>query len=85
MALEIEQRLDHADVALVDGDVERGLPALVARVEVGPGARQQLHDGGLVAERGVVRRAVPVLVLDLQLGVEAEQNANHLEEAVGSK
>ena len=78
MALEVEQGLDDADVALVDGDVQRRLPPLVAGVEVRAGARQQLHDGGLVPEGGVVRRAVAVLVLDLQLGVEAQQDADHL-------
>ncbi len=29
MAAEVEQRLDDADVALVDGDVEGSLPSLV--------------------------------------------------------
>ena len=32
MALEVEQRLDDAHVALVDGDVQRSLPPLVAGV-----------------------------------------------------
>ena len=32
MALQVEQRLDHAHVALVDGDVERRLSPLVAGV-----------------------------------------------------
>ena len=32
VALQVEQRLDHAHVALVDGDVQRSLPPLVAGV-----------------------------------------------------
>ena len=32
MALQVEQRLDHAHVALVDGDVESRLSPLVAGV-----------------------------------------------------
>ena len=32
MALQLEQRLDHAHVALVNGDVERRLSPLVAGV-----------------------------------------------------
>ena len=42
------------------------------------GAREELHDGGLVAEGRVVRRAVAVLVLDLHLGRRTQQNADHL-------
>jgi hypothetical protein len=40
VASEIEQRLDDAHVALVDGDVQRRLPPLVARVQVRAGGRQ---------------------------------------------
>ena len=41
-------------------------------------ARQELHDGGLVAEGRVVHRAVAVLVLDLHLGGRPQQNPDHL-------
>jgi hypothetical protein len=34
VAAEVEQRLDDADVALVDGDVEGSLPSLVPDVDV---------------------------------------------------
>ena len=85
MALEIEQGLDDAHVALVDGDVQRRLPALVPGVEVCAGARQALHHRGLVAERGVVGGAVAVLVLDLKLGVVAEQQPDHLSIKAGFK
>ena len=41
-------------------------------------AREELHDGGLVAEGRVVHRAVAVLVLDLHLGGRTQQDTNHL-------
>jgi len=64
MAAQAQQSPYDAQVAFVDGDVQRGLAALVARVEVGAGVGQQLHHGGLVAERGVVHGTVTVLVLN---------------------
>lgn len=78
MGLEVEEGLDDAHVALVDGDVEGGLPTLVPGVEVGAGVGQQLHDGGLVAEGRVVHRAVAVLVLDLQFRLVPNEHADNL-------
>ena len=78
MTLQVEQRLDDSDVSLVDGDVQRSLPPLVARVQVRAGVCQQLHDGWLVAEGRVVDGAVAVLVLDLQLGLVPDEGADHL-------
>lgn len=79
MALQVKEGLYHPDVPLVDGDVERRLPPLVPRVQVGARVRKQLHDGGLVAEGRVVDGAVAVLVLDLQLGLVADEGADHLQ------
>lgn len=63
VASELEERLDDADVALVDGDVQRRLAPFVARVQVGARVRQQLHHRRLVAEGRVVHGPVAVLVL----------------------
>ena len=78
MASQIKQRLDDPDVTFVDGDVQRRLPPLVSRVQIGAGRSQQFHDGRLVAERRVVDGAVAVGVLDLDVGTAAKQHANHL-------
>lgn len=63
VAAEVQQRLHHLQVALVDGDVQRGLPPLVSGVEVGPAALEHLDDRALIPKRSVVHRPVPVLVL----------------------
>ena len=63
MAAQVQQCLHHLQVALVDGDVQRRLPALVPGVEVGAAPLQHLDDRALVPERRVVHRPVPVLVL----------------------
>ena len=78
MAAEVEQRFDDADVTLVDGDVQGRLPTLVAGVEVGAGRGDEFDDRGLIAERRVMDSSVAVRVLDLEVGVASEQNADHL-------
>lgn len=44
MAAEVEQRLHHLQVTLVDSDVQRRLSALVPGVEVGSTSVQDLDD-----------------------------------------
>ena len=78
MASKVQQRFDDADVALVDGDVQRRLSTLVAGVEVGAGRRDEFDDGRLVAEGRMMDRPVAVGVLDLEVGVASKQNADHL-------
>ncbi len=51
---------------------------LTPGVQVGPGGRDHFDDGGLVAEGGVVDGAVAVRVLDLEVGVPAKENPDHL-------
>lgn len=82
MTAEIQQHLHHPDMSLINTDMQRRLPPLVARVQVGAGVGQQLHDGRLVAEGGVMDRPVPVLILDLHVGVETQQHRDHLQVAV---
>lgn len=64
MAAKVKESLDHLQVALVDGYVQRRLPPLVPGVQVGSAPLQHLDDGALIPERGVVHGPVPVLVLN---------------------
>lgn len=64
MAAKVKESLDHLQVALVDGYVQRRLPPLVSGVQVGSAPLQHLDDGALIPERGVVHGPVPVLVLN---------------------
>lgn len=82
MAPQIQQHLHDPDVSLVDPDVQRRLPPLVPGVEVGARARQQLHDGRLVAEGRVVHGPVAVLVLQLDVRAAVQQHPDHLQVAV---
>ncbi len=65
-------------MAFINGDVERGLSTIIPVVKGRAGERQELHDGGFVAESGMVRRSISVLVLYLQLGLVPQQGANDL-------
>jgi len=60
---EIQQGFDHLEVALVDSDVQRRLPALVPGVQVGAAPLQDLDDRALVPEGRVMDRPVAVFVL----------------------
>lgn len=74
---ELQQRAHDAEVALVDGDVQRRLAAAVARAEVGAGGGERAQRGGLVAEGGVVRGAVAVAVLRVHVRARLHQRADH--------
>lgn len=71
MAAKLQQDLDHTDVTLVDPNVEGGLAALVASVEVSAPAMQQLDDLRFISEGCMVHGTIPILVLQ-------HQNAKHL-------
>lgn len=68
VAAEVQQRLHHLQVTLVDCDVKRRLPALVPGVEVGSSSVQDLDDGALVTEGGVMHGPVSVLILHKERG-----------------
>ena len=67
MTAEVQQGFDHLEVALVDSDVQRRLPALVPGVQVGPAPLQDLDDRALVSEGCVMDGPVSVFVLDKTL------------------
>lgn len=64
MAAQVQQRLHHLQVALVDGDVQWGLAALVAGIQVGASPLEDLDDGALVPKGRVVHGAVTILILE---------------------
>lgn len=82
MRAQLEQHFDHFEMRLVNGDVQSGLVAFVARVEVkrcirvlGMGVKEFDHSG-LVAESGVMDSSIAIFVLDLEVSVVFEQKLN---------
>lgn len=65
MAAQVQQRLHHLQVALVDSDVQWRLTALVPGVEVGAAPLEHLDDGALVSEGRMVHSPVTILVLKM--------------------
>ena len=60
---EFEQNFHDSDVALIDGNVQRGLAPLVASVQIGSRVSQQLHHRRLVPKGCMMNGPISVLVL----------------------
>lgn len=82
MTREIQEHLHHTDMSLINTNMQSGLPSLIARVQIGAGVRQQLHNGRLVAESGMMDGPIAVLILDLNISVESQQHRDHLQVTV---
>lgn len=63
MATEFQESLHDADVAFIDGDVQRCLSPFVPCIQIGAALRQQLHHGRLVAEGRVMNGPVAIFIL----------------------
>ena len=63
MAAELEEGLDHSHVPLIDRDVQGCLASLISGIEICSALGQQLHDGRLITEGGVMDGSVSIFIL----------------------
>lgn len=76
MAAEVQQGLDHLQVAFIYSYVQWSLSSLVPCVQVGPAPLQHLNDGALVAKGRMVHCTVSIFVLDTEhTGIIRENSA----------
>ena len=60
-----EEDLDDRDMALIDGDVERGLFPTVASIQVDSVLGEQLQDVRLITKAGMVDGPITIFVLHM--------------------
>lgn len=82
MTSKIQEHLHHPNMSLINANMQSCLPSLITRVQISPGVGQQLHNGRLITESGVMYSPITVLILNLNIGMESQQHRDHLQVAV---
>lgn len=82
MTAEIEKDFDHANVALVDGDMKRSLSTLVPGIQISTGVGKLFDDSWFIAKGSMMHGSVSVLVLNLNVSVIPEKKSNDLDVTV---